>query len=102
MGTGNSGFVRGKCELQNCFTSTSKSDLQDSDAVVFHGAELAGRGIISELEGLSRFRKKRRKSGSRRPLFVYFMKEPPIDDNNLNHPVFKARTMLKFQIEIAV
>ena len=77
MGVGNRGFVQGGCELQNCYTTTSRNKLRGADAVVFHGEDLGNVKTIEELKILKKFRLFRRKEGQKVPLFVYFMKEPP-------------------------
>jgi hypothetical protein len=90
MGTGNSGFIRGNCELQNCFTSASKYEWEKSDALVFHGEDLRGPQIIYELEKLSNRKKQMIESGQKTPLFIYFMKEPPHNGNKLKHSIFEV------------
>ena len=77
MGVGNRGFVQGGCELQNCYTTTSRNKLRGADAVVFHGEDLGNAKTIDELKILKKFRHARRKEGEKVPFFVYFMKEPP-------------------------
>ncbi len=77
MGVGNRGFVQGGCELQNCYTTTSRNKLRGADAVVFHGEDLGNAQTIKELKILKKFRHERRAEGQKVPLFVYFMKEPP-------------------------
>ena len=92
MGDGNSGFVRGSCEIQNCFIFTSQDNLwEESDAVVFHGEDLNGLQRIVELEKLSLIRKRRKQFGEKIPLFVYFMKEPPHYGNQLENMLFQVK-----------
>ena len=90
MGVGNSGFVRGNCEHQNCFTSVSKYEWEKSDALVFHGEELRGPQRLNELEKLKIRKMQMIESGQKTPLFVFFMKEPPQEGNELKHSLFQA------------
>ena len=92
MGDGNSGFVRGSCEIQNCFISTFQQNLwEESSAVVFHGEDLNGLQRIKELEKLSKIRRQRKQSGEKIPVFVYFMKEPPHFGNELENELFQVK-----------
>jgi hypothetical protein len=94
MGHGNSGFVKGKCEKTNCFISTSKEDLESSDALVFHGQDLQGQAKFQQLKMLSHFKREQKKKEEKSPLFVYFMKEPPHADIKPNHSVFKVTSKI--------
>lgn len=88
MGVGNRGFIQAGCEMINCHTTNNRAKFKVADAIVFHGEDLGNANTIKELEVLKKFKERKRQEGSKVPLFIYFMKEPPHQGNKLNHEVY--------------